>query len=280
MDIMTFLRLKNRLLGMISPETVAKQNARLFLSPRNHALKDWEHEAEKQGERLCFGDSLSAIRWGKSDKRILVMHGWESRATQMFGIADVLARRGFEVIAIDAPKHGHSKGEKSNPVEFANAIAAADKAFGPFYGAVGHSMGATALAIARDKGINLGRYALISSPACIYDSLKAFAGFMGLSEECTKRFVHNVEQEVGRPARELDVGDLLGSHDESSLLVHAKDDKEIPYEAMQRICDKLSNVKTVSPIDLGHRKIVRDEDVAASIHNFLSQSSSLREVSA
>ena len=280
MDIMMFLRLKNRVLGMISPEAVAKQNARLFLSPRNHPLKDWEHEAEKKGERLCFGDSLSAIRWGKSDKRILVMHGWESRATQMFGVANVLARRGFEVIAIDAPKHGHSRGEKSNPVEFANAVTAADKAFGPFYGAVGHSMGATALAIARDKGVNLGRYVLISSPACIYDTLKAFAGFMGLSEECTNLFVHFIEEEVGRPAKELDIGDLLAAHDESSLLVHAKDDREIPFQAMERIRDKLVNAKTVSPDGLGHRKIVRDDNVAISIHDFFSKSSSLKEASA
>ena len=280
MDIMTFLRLKNRVLGMISPESVAKQNAKMFLTPRNHLMKDWEHEAEKKGERLCFGDSLSAIRWGKSDKRILVMHGWESRATQMFGISEVLARRGFEVIAIDAPKHGHSKGDKSNPVQFANAVAAADKAFGPFYGAVGHSMGATALAIARDKGVNLGRYVLISSPACIYDTLKAFADFMGLSEECTELFIQKVEEDVGRPAKELDVGALLENHDESSMLIHAKDDKEIPHEAMQCISEKLSDVKTLSPSDLGHRKIVRDENVAISIHRFFSQSTSLKEVSA
>lgn len=280
MDIMTFLRMKNRILGYISPETVAKQNAKMFLSPRTHGMKDWEHEAEKQGERLCFGDSLSAIRWGKSDKRILIMHGWESRATQMFGIANMLARRGFEVIAIDAPKHGHSKGEKSDPVAFANAITAADKAFGPFYGAVGHSMGATALAIARKNGTNLGKYALISSPACILDTLKAFAGYMGLSEQCTELFVQKVEQEVGRPAKELDVGDLLQEHDEESLLVHAKDDREIPYQSMERISGKLAKVKTLSPPDLGHRKIVRDENVAISLHGFFADQSTLKEVSA
>jgi hypothetical protein len=270
MNLIKLLRIKNRALGVVMPEKVALDNARLFLTPRAFPLKEWEKEAEQQAERFSFGHGLSAIRWGKGKRKILLMHGWESRATQMYGLASALVADGCQVIAIDAPCHGRSKGEQSNPVAFAQAIVAADQELGPFDGAVGHSMGAVALAIAREAGANLGRYALVSSPACLYDTLIVFCDFMGLSPRCTERFVQHVESEVGRPARELDVGLLLADHTPRPLLVHDRNDREIPYESVATIKRALSDVKIWSSNDLGHRKIVRDPFIASVIRQFVT----------
>ncbi len=129
MNMMTLLRMKNRVLGTLMPSKVAKGHVQLFLSPRKFPLKQWEEEAELNGERISFGanfnNGLSALRWGKSNKRVLIMHGWESRATQMQALAKPLVEQGYEVIAIDAPRHGLSKGEQASPVQFANAVIAA-----------------------------------------------------------------------------------------------------------------------------------------------------------
>lgn len=270
MNIMTMLRFKNRFLGALLPDLVAKQNANMFLTPRKHKLKDWEYAAEQEGTRIAITDELSAIRWGESDRRILMMHGWEGRATQMYGLAQSLVKEGFEVIALDAPMHGHSKGERSNPVLFSDAICEANKVLGPFYGAVGHSMGASALALAFEAGADLGRYVLVSSPACIHDVLRGFASFMGLNVSISHKFVEKIEQEVGRPAKHIDVGGLLKNHTKEKLLIHAKDDLEIPHHSIFRIRDQLSNVRSFSPDGLGHRKIMRDKEVTSKITNFMS----------
>lgn len=275
MNMMTVLRIKNRYLGKVLPNLVAQQNASMFLSPRKFPMKEWEETAEKLGTRISFSKELSAIRWGSSDKRILLMHGWEGRATQMYSIAAPLVELGYEVIAIDGPKHGQSKGEKANPVEFANAIVDADKAFGPFHGALGHSMGACALAMAYEKGTNLGRYTLVASPACVHDVLKGFAWFMGLSTGVASKFIEKIESIVGRSSKDLDVGRMLQFHDQEKLLVHAKDDLEIPYHSMVHIRDQLKNVRSISPKGLGHRKIMRDQDTIQRIVTFMSQATPL-----
>lgn len=269
MNIMTMLRLKNKWLGQFMPNLVAKQNAKLFMSPKKYPIKEWEKEAEKEGIRVVFAETLSAIRWGQGKKRVLLMHGWEGRATQLYAIAKPLVENGYEVIAIDGPMHGHSKGEKANPVEFANAVVAANKTFGPFYGAIGHSMGACALAMAYEKGADLGRYALLASPARIDDVLRGFAFFMALSEEVRDKFIERIEQVVGRPAKELDVGRMLASHQNQKLLIHAKDDVEIPYRSMLHIRDALTNVRSLSPIGVGHRRIIRDKDIANALTVFM-----------
>lgn len=278
MNAISLLRAKNRMLGVVAPEKVAKDMARLFLSPRRFAQKDWEAEAELAGRRCTFGPGLSALCWGQGNpERILIMHGWESRATQMYGIASVLADSGFEVIAIDAPMHGESRGNKANPVEFAEAIVQADIAFGPFYGAIGHSMGGAALAIARDKGVQLGRYVLISSPAVLYETLRGFAGFMGLSDKCTRRFIHYVETEVGRPSKELDVAAMLQGNEFPPLLIHARDDVEVPYAAATKIHHSLKGSMLWTAEKLGHRKIVRDHGVAGVVLQYLTDGEVVRQ---
>ena len=271
MNALKLLRMKNRWLGAVLPSLVAKQSAKMFLSPRRYPIKEWEKQAELAGKRMGFSQGLSAIRWGQSKKRILLMHGWEGRATQMYGLAKPLVDQGYEVIAIDGPKHGRSKGDKANPVAFANAIVDAEIAFGPFFGALGHSMGGCALAMAYEKGADFGRYAFVSSPACVYDVLKGFASFMGLNNDTSQRFIKEIESTVGRAAKDLDVGRMMAKHSAEKLLIHAKDDLEVPYHSMIQIRDQLSNVRSFSPEGLGHRKIMRDNSIIDIISTFMSE---------
>ncbi len=266
---MTLFRIKNRLLGALMPEKVARDTARLFLTPRLFPLKEWEKEAEKKCRRHTFGDGLSAARWGAGIRRILLVHGWESRATQMYGIASALVENGFEVIAIDAPLHGHSGGVKSNPVTFAEAIATAVNELGPFDGTVGHSMGAAAIAFAMDMGADPGRCVCIAAPSCMYLVLKAFSRHIGLSEKCTTRFLRHVETEVGKPSRELNVGSIFAKLKPEVLLIHARNDQEVPYCSLEQIKQSYPDLLTYSPTDLGHQRIVRDTTVSSLISDFM-----------
>lgn len=270
MNPITLLRMQNSVLGRLLPATVARRHARMFLTPRLLPLKDWELATEQQAQRLSFAGHLSALRWANSGPRILLMHGWESRATHMAVIANALVAQGFDVFAIDAPRHGQSGGDKSNPVEFANAITEADIAFGPFYGALGHSMGGAALAIAVAQGVQTERCVLMSSPASLLDVLEGFARFMGLPSSSTAYFIRCIEEEVGRPACELHSGHLLSQSNPATLLIHAQDDIEIPSASVHAIRKHLTAAEVFLPPALGHRKILRDPMIAARIQQFFS----------
>lgn len=265
------LRLKNRLNGYLFPEVLAEKTARSFLTPRRFPVKEWEKQAESKCERLTFGNGLSAARWGKSDKKILIMHGWESRATQMYRLVPELVSQGFEVIAIDAPGHGHSSGNRANPVVFSKAIVQADQTWGPFYGAIGHSMGAAALSIAMDSGARLGRLVLISSPGNLYDVLHGFAGFVGLSEKVAGLFVQHIEKEVGTPAKDLDVGRVFSRLRPKALIIHAKNDREVPFESHDAILSSWPGLQSHTPDTLGHRRIIQSPDIARRIRLFMNE---------
>jgi alpha-beta hydrolase superfamily lysophospholipase len=44
-------------------------------------------------------------------KKILLVHGWSGRGTQLFKIADELLKQGYSTISFDAPAHGKSPGK-------------------------------------------------------------------------------------------------------------------------------------------------------------------------
>ncbi|GAB6908576.1 Esterase/lipase [Desulfosarcina cetonica] len=262
-------RVKNKITGSLFPNRLAQKTATLFLTPRRFPIKDWEREAEARCERIFFGPGLSAARWwGQSDKKILIMHGWESRATQMYRLVDGLVEHGFDVIAIDAPGHGHSPGNRANPVVFSQAILEADKKWGPFYGAIGHSMGAAALAIALASGARLGRLVLISSPNNLYDVLMSFARFVGLPKKVAGLFVSQVENEVGLPARNLDVGTIFSQKNPQALIIHAKNDREVSYKNHEAIMAACPGLQSHSPESLGHRRIIQSPQIAQLIRCF------------
>lgn len=271
MNTMTLVRLSNQILGRIAPQTTANKMAKLFLTPRNPPLKQWEQDLDANCERVTFSGDLNAAIWGSGDKKVLLMHGWESRATHMYSLVEPLLESGFQVVAIDGPMHGHSAGDQANLVAFSEAILAAEVAFGPFVAAVGHSLGAAALTYAIELGAKINCCALISSPACILDVLHGFGGFMGLPKKAQTRFVQYIEAETGVPARDLDMGRILSETKMKTLLVHAQDDQEIPINALKKIHKAWPKSEILMADNLGHRKIIRDTDIAKGVQQFIQQ---------
>jgi len=271
MNIFDLIRIKNRLLSNALPAMTARSATKMFLNPRRSELKDWEYQAEKTGKRRSFEGHLSALEWGDGKKKILLMHGWESRASQMYSLVTPLIDLGFSVIAIDGPKHGQSGGDEANPIAFSEAIKAAESEFGPFYGAIGHSLGGTAIALAMESGVRFERCTLIASPSCFYNVLFAFANFIGLSASARNHFINCVEQQAanGRSSKTLDVARIFSEIKPESLLIHSRDDKEVPYDSVINIKQAYPNVQTLLCDDLGHRNVIRDTDIAIKVASFI-----------
>ncbi len=271
MNAMTLVRLNHQIMGRIAPQTTANKMAKFFLTPRTPPIKSWERDLESSFHRVTFGDDLSAAIWGNGDKKVLLMHGWESRATHMHSLVGPLLESGFQVVAIDAPMHGYSKGNKANLVAFSEAILAAELAFGPFDAAVGHSLGGAALAHALTLGVRINCCVLISSPACILDVLQGFSQFVGLPKNAQTRFVKNIEQETGVPVEALEMGQILAHKKMKTLLIHAKDDQEISVTALKKICKAWPQAQAHITDDLGHRKIIRDDNIAERVQQFVQR---------
>lgn len=260
---------KNTLMGTLFPEKAAESAKTLFLTPRKYPMKDWEQALEQKGERITLSNGLSALRWGQSERKILLVHGWESRATQMAGFVEPLVKAGFQVIALDGPAHGHSPGKQANPFMFAQAVQQTDAELGPFEAIIGHSMGGSAVAIALAEGVETKKAVLISSPSSIESVLNRFARFIGLPDKSRQRFVSLIEQKVGRSAESLEIAKLIQSTSSRGLVIHDKQDMEVPYGEAKAIAQNWKGATLLSTHGFGHRSILRQESVWQSIMGFV-----------
>ncbi len=100
---------------------------------------------------------LAAWRGQGVKPPVLLLHGWGGHAGRLSEFVTPLHDAGFSVVEIDGPAHGESEGRRTTLMDFARALPAVARSLGPISGFIGHSMGATAAAIAMRGGLEIPR---------------------------------------------------------------------------------------------------------------------------
>lgn len=273
-------RLGNQILSTFAPALAAEKATQKFLSPRRFEPKAWELKGEARGIRFNINQTISAIKWlpeneNSTNKRVLLAHGWESRATQMYGFVPHLLKLGYQVVAIDMPAHGFSKGSTSDAYQFTQAILLAEQSLGVFDLVIGHSMGAGATSAAVSQGLKSKKLILISGPSSIENVLRRFSGYVGLNPKATDLFVEFTGDKVGVKPAEIDSVIISKSNNIPTLFVHDRLDLEVPISESENLLSTFTNSELFITEGLGHRKILKSEMVLNKIDRFL-QGSNLR----
>jgi pimeloyl-ACP methyl ester carboxylesterase len=267
---LALIRAANALLGPIAPGLSAAFAERLFTRPRRHVPPEREAAAEASGRRVELGAGRSALCFGVGGgPRILVIHGWEGRATQWGAFADMAVRAGFEVLAVEPPGHGRSQGRTAHPASFAGALLEADRRYGPFVAVVGHSMGGAAATLAVSSGLRTERIVTIASPSSTVGVLQRFSRHVGLVAAAERRLFDRMEEVVGHAAEDLDVAALALRR--PTLVIHSRDDREIPFADAEAIASGWPNAELLALDELGHRRILRDPAVIEAVIEFIAR---------
>ncbi|UUP15592.1 2-succinyl-6-hydroxy-2,4-cyclohexadiene-1-carboxylate synthase [Nitratireductor thuwali] len=207
---------------------------------------------------------------------ILVTHGWGSRSEYMRAIIGELRAHGFRVIALDLPGHGASSGRRLHMASAVAAVKTVQDWFGPFAGLVGHSFGGTVLVNALKGSVNglepvdAGRLALIASPNSMPDLFAYFSRELGLGRRSREAFFDRVERVTGSPLSEFVVARQAASLAVPIMVLHAPDDREVPFADAQAIAAG-ANRAGLRPVDgAGHRRILSDPATLAHLAEFFA----------
>ena len=79
---------------------------------------------------------------------MLILHGFESTAINFEGYVEPLIKKGYEVLAFDAPAHGHSSGKRITAIVYRDLVEYVDEHYGPVRSYLGHSFGGFVLSLA------------------------------------------------------------------------------------------------------------------------------------
>lgn len=78
-------------------------------------------------------------------KKVLITHGWLSRAAYMMRLVNALHKQGYEIYALDFPAHGEAKGIQLTWTDAVSILKHTMNDLGPFHAVIGHSFGGSML---------------------------------------------------------------------------------------------------------------------------------------
>lgn len=213
---------------------------------------------------------IQVYSYGYSKKKVLLVHGWAGRGTQLYKIADKLLENGYMTISFDAPGHGKSQGKQTNMMEFIYCIEKLNQEFGPFEAAVGHSLGGMALLNSVRRGLSLNALVTIGSGDLITDILADFLNKVELKQSYGNRIKKIFKQKLHD---EMD--NFSGSYaakyvTNPTYVVHDTDDKEVPVSCAYNIRQNLQQGSLLVTNDLGHNRILKDQQVVNRVVSFIN----------
>ena len=214
---------------------------------------------------------IEILSYGYSKKKVLLVHGWSGRSTQLFAFADKLLENGFMVISFDGPAHGKSTGRTTMMPEFLKTIEKINTTFGPFEAAIGHSFGATSLYNAAATFLDIKTFIAIGSGDRISDIISNFAKNLYLKEKSAKKIQSGLEKKWVIHLDDFSSSTVAKKIKIPVLVVHDKTDGDVPVSCAYRIRQNLEKGSLFITNGLGHTKILRNNEVVHKSIKFIIQ---------
>lgn len=264
-----------KFLSFISTKLVVRFAARLFTTPIKYKIPKRELEMDaKSAQQSILVPSINkeivVYHFGESPKKILLVHGWSGRGTQLVKFAEELEKLDYSTISFDAPAHGKSPSRSTLMPEFIASILEIDKQFGPFEAAIGHSLGGMSLLNAVKDKFKTNQLIIIGSGDIVQDIINDFVQKLELDPKFNdllrihfekKHSVSMDSYSAWHSARKIDI---------PVLVIHDKDDDEVPVSCALHIHQNLKNGELLLTQNLGHRKILGDTEVIQKTINFIT----------
>ena len=274
LPIPKFIIKTGQFLNLISTKAVVLYAAKLFTTPIKHRIPKRELEMDTNSIQQLIpvpsiNKSIMVYQYGKSDKKVLLVHGWSGRGTQLFKIADALLKEGYATVSFDAPAHGKSPGNSSIMLEFITSIFELEKQYGPFEVAIGHSLGGMAVLNAAKSGFKTDKIIVIGSGDIVHDIIDDFIKKLQLKPVISLKLRAHFENKYNEAMDNYSAFKAAEVIEKPILVVHDENDYEVPVKAGINIHQHVKNGELMITKGLGHRKILGDANVIHKIIEFI-----------
>jgi pimeloyl-ACP methyl ester carboxylesterase len=162
-------------------------------------------------------------------------------------------------------------------MDCAHAVSDVADAMGPIRFAIGHSIGGLALLVAGEgrhpmrKSCLFEAYVLIAMPDRFADVTRRYGEEQGLSATDLRAFESRLEDLAQRNLGDFTGSNLLTATDRPTLLLHSRDDQEVPFADAERLVASAPNAELQALEGLGHRSLLYAPPAVRSAAAFLER---------
>lgn len=263
------------MLAAVSSRLAAQKAFKLFCTPFGRTIIRTSPLFEK-ADKLAFtldNKKLVGYRWNHpQSKKFLILHGFQSSAKNFERYVQPMVKKGYEVLAFDAPAHGESAGKQINVLQYKNMIQEICKKYGPVDAFMGHSFGGLAVCLALEDMPHSPetKLVLIAPATETSTAVKSLYSILRLNAETRLEFEKLIFNTGGQPIKWYSIARALDKIVASILWIHDENDDVTPLSDIQPVMQaKYSNIKFNITKGLGHRRIYHDPKVINDIAAFL-----------
>ena len=270
------LRILFRHAGACCPRLLARWGIYLWGKTHRPAWRQWEHEILASASRESLSTEhgqVTVYRWGRGKKKILLLPGWNSRASHFRSFIKPLLAPDYQVIGIDPPAHGNSPGNWTNIRHYLAAIEVVSKHSGSFEAVIGHSFGGFCVPFALDRLLLARKAILLATPVSLDWLFVRFCDIIDAAPSVRLHMKHRVERLLGNNCWQY--YDVRNQGPKFStvpvLIVHDDQDSGVPCEHARDIQASWPGSELLVTHKLGHQRLLRHPDSINPIIAFIHQ---------
>jgi pimeloyl-ACP methyl ester carboxylesterase len=270
-----YIRTKFKVLSSISKKKTAEKAFELFCTPQSR-ITDKFPPVFDESEKINFdldGFKVRGYRWNHpAQKKVLILHGFESSVINFDRYIKSFIKKGYEVLAFDAPGHGKSTGKMITAPLYIEMILEINKRYGPVQSFVAHSLGGLTLCLALEeiKHDDRCRVVLIAPATETSSAIDAFFHYLKLDAEVRKEFEKMIINKGGKSSAWYSISRAVKNLKARILWFHDLDDETTPVRDTLKVkAENHPNIQFVITKGLGHSRIYRDSEVIKQTVDFL-----------
>lgn len=270
-----YLRARFSLLSSISKKKAAQKAFELFCTPQTRNKKKLP-PIFKEAEKLKFVFEeiiIAGYRWNHpAEKKLLILHGFESSVINFDHYVRPFIRKGYEVLAFDAPANGRSGGKMISALVYKRFILEVYKRFGPIQSFLAHSFGGLALSLALEeiKHNETLKVVLIAPATDSLSAIDSFFNFLKLDDSVKEEFENLILQVGNYPSTWYSIGRAVKNINARILWFHDEDDETTPFADALKVKEQnYPHVQFMVTKGLGHSRIYTDNKVKQQVIEFV-----------
>jgi len=265
-----------KFLQAISTNLATKFAIKIFRTPIKFKTPEREKMMEKSAKKELvlipeLHKKIMVYSYGYSKRKVLLVHGWSGRGTQLYKIADKLLENGFMTISFDGPAHGHSTGKTTMMNEFVTSIMYLEKKYGPFEFVIGHSLGGMAVLNSIKQGLLVKKAISISAGCVITDIIKDFVNKLELKPVLITKIKTNFYKKFHEDIDNFSANVAAEKVTIPTLVIHDSNDNDVHVSCAHNIRQNLQQGELLVTTGLGHRRILKDDFVINRIIDFIKK---------
>ena len=262
-------------LDFLNPYLCMRFVAYLWTKPSKPKLNIKEEEFSLNRDNFflevkAINKTIKCYHWVGDGPKIILVHGWSGRATNMYKIIEKLNQNNFDVYAFDAPAHGESSGGNTNLPEFISCIESLASKLYPIHALIGHSLGGFASVYCAAKKIKLDKIILLCPVNNVFELFETFFNYTRLKEKTRNLMINYFIKKTGIIINsELSSEKLVKQIKAKILLIHDESDTQLSILESKKIKKNIAFGTFYFTKGLGHSRLLRNSKVVDRINSFL-----------